>query len=231
MKNSLLSGLGLVAGVGLVSLLVEPTTAADLAVKTKAPAPVQLYNWTGCYGGAHFGSQFVQQDWGAHGGGDDTGLMVGGQLGCNYQISTWVFGVQGDINWSNATGTHPDQVSLLGLTDEWKKDSLASVTGRFGYAWDRLLTYAKAGGAWSHDKYDTLVTATGAPFSSASATRSGWTVGAGFEYAITNNLSMFFEYDFYDFGTKTIDFSALQSADIGDRESIVKVGGNWKFKW
>jgi hypothetical protein len=42
------------------------------------------------------GSLFKQQDWGALGSNDGTGLVVGGQRGCNYQLSTWVFGIQGD---------------------------------------------------------------------------------------------------------------------------------------
>jgi outer membrane immunogenic protein len=180
-----------------------------LAVKAPAAKPVPAYSWTGCYGGVHFGSLFSQQDWGPRGSDDDTGLVLGGQLGCNYQISSWVFGVQGDLAWSDASGTHADQVSTA-LTDEWKTDSLASVTGRFGYAWDRLLAYGKGGGAWKRDKY----------------------VGGGFEYAIISNLSMFFEYDFYDFGTKTVGFSGVsQPVDIRDRDSVVKLGGNWKFSW
>jgi outer membrane immunogenic protein len=230
MKRSLL------AGLGLVSLFTGPVVAADLPVKAPAAKPSPVYNWTGCYGGAHFGSLFVQQNWAGLGADNDAGLVLGGQLGCNYQISTWVFGVQGDGAWSNASGTHND---VAGLTDEWKTDSLASVTGRFGYAWDRLLAYTKGGGAWKHDKYDIATTATAAAFSTAvataSETRSGWTVGGGFEYAITNNLSMFFEYDFYDFGTKTVGFTSAaggpQTVDIRDRDSLIKVGGNWKFNW
>jgi outer membrane immunogenic protein len=221
MKSSLLVSLG------LVPLFASPIMAADLPVKAKAPPA--LYNWTGCYGGAHFGSLFAQKDWGALGSHDETGLLVGGQLGCNYQVSTWVFGVQGDIAWSDASGTNVDQVS--GGTDQSKIDSLASVTGRVGYAWDRLLTYAKAGGAWTHDKYDIFNNTT----VSASETRSGWTVGGGFEYAIVSNLSMFFEYNFYDFGTRTIGFTTVagssQLVDIRERESVVKVGANWKFNW
>src|SRR6516225_2241867 len=90
--------------------------AADLAVKAPAVKTLAPYNWTGCYGGVHFGSVFVQQDWGPLGSGDDTGLVLGGQAGCNYQISSWVFGVQGDLAWSDASGTHTNQLS--GLTDE-----------------------------------------------------------------------------------------------------------------
>jgi outer membrane immunogenic protein len=226
MKSSLL------VSFGLVPLFASPSMAADLPVKAPALKAAPLYNWTGCYAGANFGSLFAQKDWGALGSHDETGLLVGGQLGCNYQISTWVFGIQGDIAWSDTSGTNLDQVSAL--TNQSKIDSLSSVTGRVGYAWDRLLTYAKAGGAWTHDKYDILFP-DNTTFATASETRSGWTVGGGFEYAITNNLSMFFEYDFYDFGTRTIGFTTVagspQLVDIRERESAVKVGANWKFSW
>jgi outer membrane immunogenic protein len=233
MKSSLL------VSFGLVPLFASPIMAADLPVKAPALKAAPLYNWTGCYAGAHFGSLFAQKDWGALGSHDDTGLLVGGQLGCNYQVSTWVFGVQGDIAWSDTSGSHGDQVNGVDanlnplFNDQSKINSLSSVTGRVGYAWDRLLTYAKAGGAWTHDKYDILTNdSANATASTASETRSGWTVGGGFEYGITNNLTMFFEYDFYDFGTRTIGFTgSSQLVDIRERASAVKVGGNWKFNW
>jgi outer membrane immunogenic protein len=176
----------------------------------------------------------VQQDWGPFGADDDTGLVVGGQVGCNYQISTWVFGLQGDGAWSDASGTHPDQGSAT-VTDRWKTDRIASVTGRVGYAWDRLLAYGKGGAAWANHKYDIFDSANNnATVATASETRDGWTVGGGFEYAITNHFTMFFEYNFYDFGTRTVGFNTAagtQPIDIRDRESIVKVGANWKFGW
>ena len=221
MKRSLL------VSFGVVALFASPVVAADLPVKAPLRAPLAPYNWTGCYVGANFGSLFAQKDWGVLGSHDETGLLAGGQLGCNYQVSTWVFGVQGDIDWSDASGTHVDQVS--GGTDQSKINSLSSVTGRVGYAWDRLLTYAKGGGAWIHDKYEIFDSTT---FLTASETRSGWTVGGGFEYAIISNLSMFFEYNFYDFGTRTVGFTGSpQLVDIRERESVVKVGANWKFGW
>jgi outer membrane immunogenic protein len=220
MKNSVL------AGLGLVSLFAGPVMAADLPAKAPYVKASPVYSWTGCYAGVHFGSLFVQQDWGAFGADDDGGLTLGGQAGCNYQISTWVFGVQGDVAWSDASGTHSDNVSQL--TDEWKKNMIGSMTGRFGYAWDRLLAYGKGGAAWTHNRYDNS-------FSTVSANRDGWTVGAGLEYAITNHVSMFFEYDFYDFGTRTAGLNNAAGGplpvDIRDRESLIKVGGNWKFGW
>ena len=81
--------------------------------------------------------------------------------------------------------------------------SLASVTGRLGYAWDRFLGYVKGGGAWENDDHfftDAINTGT------ASLTRSGWTVGIGGEYAFTNFVSGFVEYDYYDFGDRDVLF-------------------------
>jgi hypothetical protein len=74
---------------------------------------------------------------------------------------------------------------------------LASVTGRIGYGWDRFLGYVKAGGAWENADYNGLASATGLVVSTTSATFGGWTVGIGGEYAFTDWLSGFVEYDYY----------------------------------
>jgi outer membrane immunogenic protein len=224
-------------GFGFAALVVSPVMAADMGVKAPVlKAPPAPFSWTGCYVGAHFGSFFAEENWtgAALNTQEPTDLVVGGQVGCNYQVSNWVFGVQGDYGSTNASSTAVDQVFGT-LTDRSKIDSLASVTGRIGYALDRWLPYVKAGGAWTHDKYDMFTTGTYAPFSAASATRGGWTVGAGIEYAIVSNLSMFFEYDWYDFGTTTNSFAVVGggpplSIDIKERDSVVKVGLNWTFR-
>ena len=121
------------------------------------------------------------------------------------------------------------------MTDEVKNKSLASVTGRVGYALDRWLPYVKAGGAWTSDLYNTYNTSTSATSSNASASRNGWTAGGGIEYTIISNLSIFIEYDWYDFGTKSVNFntnvSGLPAAvDVKERDSVVKVGLNWTFR-
>jgi outer membrane immunogenic protein len=224
-------------GFGFAALVVSPVMAADMGVKAPVlKAPPAVFSWTGCYLGGHFGSFFGEENWTGAAASiqDPTDLVVGGQVGCNYQVSNWVLGVQGDYAYTNASDTAVDQV-LTNLTDRSKINSLASVTGRIGYAVDHWLPYVKAGGAWTHDKYDTFVTGTYAPFSAASETLGGWTVGTGIEYAITSNVSMFFEYDWYDFGTRTNSFAVVGggpslSVDIKERDSVVKVGLNWTFR-
>ena len=79
------------------------------------------------------------------------------QVGCNYQTGNWVFGIQGDYDWVGATSsTTTDIHSLccLPLRESARfpllprSNSLASVTGRVGYSWGRVLGYVKGGGAW-----------------------------------------------------------------------------------
>ena len=80
------------------------------------------------------------------------------------------------------------------LTDQSQLQSLASVTGRVGYAADRLLGYVKAGAAWQQSNYSLLVG--GATAATAGETRDGWTLGVGGEYAFLDWLTGFVEYDY-----------------------------------
>jgi outer membrane immunogenic protein len=159
-------------------------------------------------------------------------FLGGGQVGCNYQISTWVFGIQGDYDWTNANTATADMAAVA-LTDHTNIKSLASVTGRVGYAWDRFLGYVKGGGAWEKETYSTTVNVTGATFSTASETRTGWTIGVGGEYGFTDWLTGFAEYDYYGFGTKTNTFTTIagmpQIANIKETQNVAKAGLNFKF--
>jgi len=239
--------------VSIFAASAVSAVAADLPVYTKAPVvpPVITYNWTGCYVGANGGGMWVRKDWRVTStqafisSQDADGGMGGVQVGCNYQVSHWVFGIQGDYDWADANGTSRDQVAPV-LVDRSRIDGLGSVTGRVGYAADRFLAYVKGGVAWERDRYDTyfgsgtpLTNDVGVPgetFSYAAGTRDGWTVGVGAEYVFWKSLSGFVEYDYYDFGTKTTGFTvvttgALQYADIRETKSVVKAGLNWKFDW
>ncbi len=234
----------LLAATALTAFVAGPAVAADLPVRyTPPPAPVVVsyFSWTGCYVGANVGGLWVKKDWsdgdplsatfgqpiGSH---DPSGWLGGGQIGCNYQVGGWVFGIQGDYDWASAEASSADLLNIGGTISS-KVKSLSSVTSRVGYAWDRFLGYVKGGGAWETDDY----TATVAGFiGTASQTRSGWTVGIGGEYAFTNNLTGFIEYDWYGFGTKAVtlvdQFGGFYgTADIKESKSVLKVGLNWKF--
>jgi outer membrane immunogenic protein len=227
----------LIAGFALGILTVAPAMAADMRtapVYTKAPMMAPVFSWTGCYIGGNAGGVWAKKDWTNSAGPaessvDLSGGLAGGQIGCNYQVGTWVFGVQGDYDWANVTATATDTF-FAATTDQTKIKGIASVTGRAGYAWDRFLGYVKGGGAWESDEY-TISSPAVAALATASETRTGWTIGVGGEYAFTDWLTGFAEYNYYDFGTKSDTFAGTftTTANIKETKSVAKAGINFKF--
>ena len=237
----------LVATAALVAL-VSPAIAADMRLpRYKAPPPVvPAWSWTGCFLGSHAGGLWAtQKDWivrtpggdffgqslGQH---DEHSFVGGAQAGCDYQFAGgFVIGVQGDGAWTNAEGSH-DSAREIGVAYHSKVRSLATVTGRVGYAWGRFLGYVRGGGAWERDDYWATTIILGTAYT-ARETRSGGTIGVGGEYAFTNLLSGFVEYNYCDFGTRQISFTPQVAGlgpafvDIKETKSVVRAGLNLRF--
>ncbi len=119
-------------------------------------------------------------------------------------------------------------------TGRTKVDALGTVAGRLGIASDRTLFYAKAGGAWTRDKYDVeLTSAILPPTANASETRWGWMAGVGLEHAFAGNWSAKIEYNHMDLGTRRVRFTASDGStsetDIRQLINVVKVGINLHF--
>jgi len=175
MKRILLAGMGCVVAIAHAN-------AADLYKARPVPVPVRLFTWSGCYIGGNVGwgrgrDTVSIPNLGETTGvpeltgvslpsvtGNTQGVLGGGQVGCNYQfLPNWVIGIEGDGEAANIRGDVTDSVSftnaLTGLpetvtgTAHAQTDWLASVTGRFGWTWDRVMLYAKGGGAWVGNKY------------------------------------------------------------------------------
>ncbi|MGA7489911.1 MAG: outer membrane beta-barrel protein [Xanthobacteraceae bacterium] len=237
-----------VLGTAVLIALASPATAADMRLPvSKAPPPVvSVFSWTGCSVGGHAGGLWAKQkDWIVRtpggdfygqslGGHDADGWLGGVQAGCDYQFAGgFVVGIQGDYAWADAEGSH-DSAREFGVAYHSKVRSLATVTGRIGYAWDRLLGYVKGGGAWERDDYWATTIILGTAYT-ARETRSAWTIGVGGEYAFTSFLSGFVEYDYYDFGTGQIgltpQIAGLRRAfvDITETKSMVRAGLNFRF--
>jgi len=71
------------------------------------------------------------------------------------------------------------------------------------------------------------------PNFAASETRVGWTVGAGVEWAVWENWSVKLEYDYLDFGSRTVAFNdpllGAANISVSQRISEVKLGVNYRF--
>jgi outer membrane immunogenic protein len=227
--------------------LANPAICADMrAPLYKAPPLAPVWSWTGCYVGGLAGGLWARQkDWivrtpgGAFfgqslGGHEADGWLGGVQAGCDYQFAGgFLIGVQGDYAWADAEGSH-DSTREIGVAYHSKVKSLASVTGRVGYAWERFLGYIKGGGGWERDDYWATTVILGTAYT-ARETRSAWTIGVGGEYAFTNVVSGFVEYNYFDFGTRQVAFTPQvvglgpAFADVKETKSVVRAGLNFRF--
>ena len=228
--------------------LASPAISADLRAPVyKAPPPlVPAWSWTGCYLGGHVGGLWARssewivrtpgglfegQSLGQH---SMSGWLGGVQGGCDYQLASgFLVGLAGDYAWTDTPGSH-DSTLEIGVAYHSRVRSLASVTGRVGYAWDRFLGYVKGGGAWERDDYWATTIILGTAYT-ATYTRPGWTIGVGGEYAFTSFVSGFVEYDYYDLGSRIIGLTpqviGLRPAfvEIKETKSVLRAGLNVRF--
>jgi outer membrane immunogenic protein len=237
----------LLIGVAIATVFSGSTMAADMRAPVyKAPPrplpPPVYFSWTGCYVGGHVGGLWARKEWSDRLPGSDTfglsdgthdpnGFIGGVQAGCDYQFAGgFVIGITADYAWTDAEGSNA-AILFPPFTDHSKVKSLASVTGRIGYAWDRFLGYVKGGGAWERDEYWST---NGVFTGTASETRSAWTIGIGGEYAFTNYLTGFIEYNYYDFGNRELTFNSSAGGvfhifGIDETKSVLKAGLNFRF--
>jgi outer membrane immunogenic protein len=205
------------------------------------------FSWTGCHVGIHagggWGSQTVDaRSSGAIVGSSDVetdGGLFGGQVGCDREfIPGWVVGLEGDVAAAHLTGSGPDPYSPTDPANSIRTETewLASVTARLGYTGllPQTLVYVKGGAAWAHQEYTITSRVTGLN-GEFDKTHSGWTVGAGFSWAISDKWSLFAEYNHYDFTGSGFSnsFSGISlpiAIDIeGPEIDTVKVGLNLRF--
>jgi outer membrane immunogenic protein len=234
--------------------------AADMPVKA-LPPPVPTLSWTGCYIGGDVGAGWVRDSDNetvkATGApsifspaptniATPDGVKLGGYIGCDYQYAGgFVIGALGDVQWANIRGGSaqfpnsgnpaPPFFGVTGVNDfyETRADFQASARARVGYAFNHWLVYATGGVAFLDvTEHDVLQSAppVGA-FTNNTSTRTGWTVGAGADYAFTNNWIGRVEYRYSDFGTFSYSSALFTTFTENHRitENQVLVGLHYKF--
>jgi outer membrane immunogenic protein len=217
-----------VAGVSALALIagLASAQAADIPARqmpAKAPAYVApVFTWTGPYIGINGGWGWGSSDYGGGafaGSPDVDGALVGGTLGYNWQMGAAVFGLEGDIDWSDIRGSAP---CGGGTTCDTHNTWLGTVRGRLGYAAGQFMPYVTGGLAVG--SFRTAVNGVG----STSTTNAGWTVGAGLEAVISGPLTAKIEYLYVDLGDgDNIPGTAGTSADF--TTNIVRAGLNYRF--
>lgn len=236
--------MGVLIWVALTGLVMAADTDPTVGMAPKPSAPI--WSRTGCHIGGHVGGIRSQsKDWtprtpgGAHygeslGSHDAESWLGGVQVGCDYQFTQgFVIGIQGDYAWANAESSH-DSTRETGVAYHSTVKSLATVTGRLGYAFDRLLGYVRGGVAWQRDDLWATTTNLGTAYES-SPTRPGWTIGVGAEYTFNRSLSSFVEYGYYNFTANNIELTpqvaGLSKAfvEITQITNVFRVGVNYRF--
>jgi outer membrane immunogenic protein len=224
---------------------VHPAIAADLPTRPSYSqptimTPVPVYNWTGIYvgfnGGYAFGTQdplsLFSSDYSAFSY-SANGWLAGGTVGAQIQSGHVVMGLEGDIDWTNISGSGTGPVTKLGVlfgtaTLSSSVSSISTLRARVGYAQDNWLFYGTAGLAVTKSTSSFTQTvgflcSTSPPAgpgvcSSKSDLHPGLAAGAGIEYGITPNLSAKLEYMWVGAGAGNTLY-----------ENMARIGLNYRF--
>ena len=219
----------LLASVVLLALGVASATAADIprrqVMPAKAPVyvPPPLYNWTGFYVGINGGGGWGRSDFSAPLTSDSfrtSGGLIGGTLGYNYQVGQVVFGLEGDLDWSNIRGSG----TCAGLSCSVRNNWLGTARGRIGYAFDRFMPFVTGGAAFGNIK------ASPAAFAGVDNSKLGWTLGGGGEFAIAGPWTAKLEYLYVDLGKTNCPVgNCAVSTDVNFHTNLVRAGLNYRF--
>ena len=224
----------LLASVAAAALISGSAFAADLPSRSSAPAfaaPAPIaYNWTGFYLGVNAGYGWNSSGWRNAGApvftnfntnGD--GFVGGGHVGYNWQMNQFVFGLEGNADYSSVRGSNTC-AGGAGSICRTKQSWVGDIDARLGFAADRALIYATGGVAFTNYSF----TSPTIPASWGAGSRTGWTIGGGIDYAITNNWIAGISYKYYDFGSAT-STAAATTVRFRETESVIAARLSYKF--
>lgn len=213
------------ASLAAVSLLafvgVAPVFAADAITSEEPPAPapsaeLPVASWAGPYVGlsAGYGFHGRTKDRTLDNTIDTDGFIGGAFAGYQWQNGSFVYGLEGDINYNGMSGSNAGEESKTKID--------GSVRARLGYAvTPDVLLYGTAGAAAERLK---ITDAAG----SDSNGLFGWTAGAGADVKITEQVFGRVEYRYSDYGSKDFDTGAGVSR-IKDSDHRITFGVGLKF--
>lgn len=212
-------------------LAAAPAMAADLPRRSPPPgdyyAPTPVANWEGLYLGLNAGVGFGSFTDGSDAlFGDPTGGLIGFTAGYNHIVApNLLIGIESDFDF---TGMKTSQNPYFGVAGWSSVNDLFTIRGRLGYTWDRALFYVTGGFASSNDTA-TVGSWWRGFYGQQSTFQTGWALGAGAEYMLTQNISVKAEYLFTSVGSdRYFDFSP-NAVQAGVNNSQIKAGVNYHF--
>jgi outer membrane immunogenic protein len=259
MKRALLASVALLGGISTVAMAAD--LPPPMAPPPRAPAMyipmAPVYNWTGFYIGGNLGAGWnaggsVSDTFGSvfSGSGQTTKFLGGGQVGVSYEfLGGVVVGAEAMFDWlPNTTNTWNatnggiaaapgTNTATATFTNRW----VTTATGKLGYAWDRVLVYGKAGGAWVGANNPNLtVNNAGVTLNSSTTNNFGWTAGVGVEWAFAGGWSARAEYDYIGLQNQSVTVPGApgggaaafngDTINVNNRSiSMFTAGLNYKF--
>lgn len=236
----------LIAAVALIAATSCSASAADLASRPYAKAPIAatIYDWTGFYIGGQVGGASVSpsfkdyDDWFDNQGlnGDRKFGFTGGVYGgYNWQFRSFLVGVEGF--WSGYGSTSVTNYPFPGSTDllSTKLRDAAGVKGRFGLVFDDTMVYVAAGPTWGNFS---LRSASPGDFDITSHKNVvGLSVAGGVEHMIVPNWIVRGQVQYTAFDTQKVgtivDFGegGTEPARFGQQTDLLEatVGISYKF--
>ncbi len=199
-----------------------------------APMP-QIFSWTGFYVGGNAGWGWTNTSGTfstAAGTGSFSGtgnaFLGGVQAGYNWQTGPFVIGAEVDFQGTTASGSVNASAGPA-ITSTEKLPWFGTLRGRVGYAADRILFYATAGGLYGDCSLSGTVPGVGS-FSN-STTFWTWTAGAGVEWAFYGCWSAKFEYLYVGSPSKfpAVPTVTTVALDNSSNTNLFRAGINYHF--
>jgi high affinity Mn2+ porin len=231
-----------IAGSAAVILVaLAGSASADGIMPTKAPpiAYTAAFDWSGFYVGGHVAYSLGQatstlSDPNSTVVGNAFSSLYGGvQGGYNYVLpSRLLLGVEADFTFPNfekyTDGLIFTGVTAQGTTVTDQIDYIATLRGRFGYAFDHWLIYGTGGFAWSQARFGETPGVV-SDEDKILLTRTGWALGMGAEAAIAPNWTARIEYLYDHFGTAAGVFPSGTAYQSEFDIETLRLGLNYKL--
>ncbi len=236
MKPSALRGLTVAALFCMLPLSAQ----AGGSLKDE-PVSYSAQNWTGMYVGGQVG-----YGWGTNSytftvipkttDNEMDGIVGGVTVGGNWQFDSIVFGLEGDVSFSDLNGRRNTSANPVPTTPCLTPGTgcsadvawFGTLRARLGLAAGNWMPFVTGGLAFGKVKGSADLGACGfTAICGFDDTRFGWTVGGGSEFAFDKNWSAKVEYLYVNLGSPSFTTATVQSDNVDF--SVVRAGLNYRF--